>query len=77
MATVPQKTAKVDLELVVNGTTFDVSHVGNHFLIVRDPCNLPPGTSGELRISVDDSLRTRSVFFPHGIPSAGVRVDWF
>ncbi len=71
------KDAKVELELIVDGTTYDVSHVGNGFLIVRDTCNLPPGTIGELRIIIDDEPRTETVVFPHGIPGPRVRVDWF
>lgn len=57
------------LELVIGGVTLSLSHVGSGLVIVRDQCRpIPAETEGVIRISVNDRLRTRKVFFPHGIP---------
>jgi hypothetical protein len=76
MATETLKSSNVVLELVVDGTTHSLSHVGNNFLVARGACNVPPQASAELRISVDDATRTRQVILPDGIPAPGKRAEW-
>lgn len=77
MSALTHKSAKVVLELQVGSTTYSLSHVGNNFLIARGPCSVPPETSAELRVIVDDLPDSQPVFLPNGISAPGVVAAWF
>jgi hypothetical protein len=74
MAVVTPYSAEVDLSLVVNGVSLNLSHVGPNEIIVRDECEPISSGDAKLYIRVDDSRAVRRVFLPHGIPGPHVPV---
>ena len=56
----------MDLRLRVNGRILDVGQVGHKFLILTEPCELPPGTEGELVVTVDGKETERRVILYDG-----------
>jgi hypothetical protein len=60
--------AKIVLRLLINGAKLALSHVGGSGLVVKDDCEPMPAGPAKLIIDVDDSVETRDIFLPHGIP---------
>jgi hypothetical protein len=58
--------AHVDLFLLVDGERLDVAQVGPSSFIFSKPVELPPGTEGELVISVDGVETKSQVLLQHG-----------
>jgi hypothetical protein len=61
--------AKVQMELRLNGSILRKSHLGRDFLIVSDPIEHPP-TQAEVRMSIDGAEDRWPVYLPAGISAA-------
>jgi hypothetical protein len=59
--------ATVDLRLRVNGRILDVGQVGHKFLILAEPCEVPPGTEADLIVTVDGKETVQRVELHEGI----------
>ncbi|HUE70155.1 MAG TPA: hypothetical protein VMP01_04630 [Pirellulaceae bacterium] len=68
--------ATVDLRLRVNGRILDVGQVGHKFLILAEPCELPPGTEGELIVTVDGKETVQRVILHDGARSDSAMVGF-
>lgn len=65
--------ARVQMQLLVNGDSFSVARMGPDFLLVDAPVNLPPGDASVI-FQVDQSERRWSVNLPDGISADSKRV---
>ena len=65
-----------DLRLRVNGRILDVGQVGHKFLVLAEPCDVPPGTEGELVVTVDDKETVQRVVLYDGIRHAATVVPF-
>jgi hypothetical protein len=59
--------ATVEGYLVVNGTRYRVAKTNAQTFVLADPCELPPGASGELLVIVDGSASSDPIDIPAGI----------
>lgn len=69
--------AKVELQLAVQGVVLSLSHVGPSGLVVREDCPAFPPGAAELRVTVDDDCSVRGVYLPHGIAGPGQPIAFF
>jgi len=58
--------AKVRIQLAVNGIVFNVAQLGPDFIVIRDPADHPRSIA-ELTMSIDGSLRHWPVDLVDGI----------
>ncbi|MBI3463007.1 MAG: hypothetical protein HY000_08095 [Planctomycetes bacterium] len=58
--------AKIDLQLLVNGQALDVAQVGPSRCVLTQPVDLPPGTEGEFILTVDGHDRRWHVLLLDG-----------
>lgn len=58
--------ARVSIDLIVDGNTLPVSQTGGDFLIMSHPFAVPP-TKATLVLSVDDSTTRFQVYLTEGI----------
>jgi hypothetical protein len=58
--------AKVELQLLVNGQFLDVAQVGPTRCVLTQPIDLPPGTEGEFVLTVDGRDRRWHVLLVDG-----------
>jgi hypothetical protein len=65
--------AKVNMQLLLNGNSIRIEQLGPDFLIVKEPFDHPPADAS-LVLEVDDSRRTWNVRLPHGISAASNRI---
>jgi hypothetical protein len=77
MPTTDGYSAKVALRLLINDVKLALSHVGGSGLVVKDECQPIPAGPAKLIINVDDSVETREIFLPHGIPGPRQPVPFF
>lgn len=68
--------AKVDIRLYVNGLDLDVAQVSHRFLILREPCEVLPGTDGRVVVTIDGHQQVYPVFFHEGITPQSRRVNF-
>ena len=59
--------ANVEGFFVVNGQRIRVAKTNEALLTLADPCVLPPGTEGELIVTVDGNSFSRMISLPSGI----------
>jgi hypothetical protein len=65
--------ARVNMELIVNGSSISVTHMGPDFLLIEPSDDHPPGEA-TLVLQVDDSERRWHVKLPDGISKGSKRV---
>lgn len=65
--------AKVEIWLLLNGSTLRVSQLGPDFLILNQPDHYPPGIA-TLILSIDDHERRWEVRLPEGLSPGRRRV---
>ena len=65
--------ARVEMQLLVNGASLSVTHMGPDFLFIESPCNHPP-CDATLVLEVDQSKRRWNVYLPNGISAESKRV---
>ena len=65
--------ARVEMRLIVNGTSIGITHMGRDFVIVESPTEYPPGEASIL-LRVDDSESQWKVRLPEGISAGSNRV---
>jgi hypothetical protein len=65
--------AKVKIQLLMNGSTISVAQLGPDFLLLDEPFDHPPGDAG-LRLQVDQSEHEWQICLPHGISASSSRV---
>ena len=65
--------AQVDMRLIVNGATIDITHMGGDFLILKNATEYPPGKAS-IMLKVDQSESRWDVFLPDGISATHKRV---
>ena len=61
------------MELIVNGLSISVTHMGPDFLLIEPSHDHPQGEA-TLILQVDDSERRWNVHLPNGISAASKRV---
>ena len=61
------------MELIVNGSSISVTHMGPDFLLIEPSHDHPPGEA-TLVLQVDESERRWQVNLPDGISKASKRV---
>ena len=62
------------MELIVNGSSISVTHMGPDFLLIEPSDDHPPGEA-TLVLQVDDSERRWNVRLPNGISAASKRIE--
>jgi hypothetical protein len=65
--------ARVNMELIVDGSSISVTHMGPDFLIIEPSADHPPGEA-TLVLQVDASQRRWNVRLPEGVSAASNRV---
>ncbi len=65
--------ARVTMQLQVNGVTLRVAQMGRNFLLLQETANHPAGAAS-ITMRVDENERTWSVVLPTGISPASKRV---
>jgi hypothetical protein len=65
--------AKVEMQLLLNGGSLRVVQMGPDFLLVDWPIDHPP-TDARIVMQVDDSQRGWNVRLPHGISAGSKRI---
>lgn len=66
--------ARVNMQLLVNGFTLPVSQLGPDFLLVNTPVNHAPG-SATVVMQIDESERRWNVRLPQGMSAESKRVQ--
>jgi hypothetical protein len=65
--------AKVKMQLLLNGHSIAINQMGRDFLFVKSPIDHPPAT-GTLVLQVDNSERRWQVYLPDGLSAKSDRV---
>jgi len=65
--------ARVNMQLLLNGSTIRVEQMGRDFLIINKPFDHPPADAS-LVLRVDDSETRWPVRLPHGISATSTRI---
>ena len=65
--------AQVEMQLIVNGDSINITHMGPDFLIVEPPAEHPPGEA-TIVLQVDQSERRWTVRLPDGLHHGQKRV---
>jgi hypothetical protein len=65
--------ARVDMQLLLNGSAIRIEQMGRDFLIINKPFDHPPADAS-LVLRVDDSETCWTVRLPHGISAASTRI---
>ena len=70
--------SEVLLALTICGVELVLSHIGTDYFIIRkNDQNIAAESDGELRVTVDGTVRKKQVFIPHEIPAGKwVRVNY-
>jgi hypothetical protein len=66
--------ADVRMELHLNGSVYQISHLGPDFLILVTPIDHPPGEA-EIVMSIDGSVSRWTVRLPNGLSRASKRTS--
>jgi hypothetical protein len=65
--------AQVEMQLIVNGTSIGITHMGRDFVVVESPIEYPPGDAS-IQLRVDESESRWNVRLPDGISAGSKRV---
>jgi hypothetical protein len=65
--------ARVEMQLVVNGASISITHMGSDFLFVESASDYPPGEA-TIFMQVDESKSQWKVRLPEGISKDSKRV---
>jgi hypothetical protein len=65
--------AQVEMQLIVNGASIGITHMGRDFVVVESPTEYPPGDASIL-LRVDESESRWNVRLPDGISAGSKRV---
>jgi hypothetical protein len=65
--------AQVEMQLIINGTSIGITHMGRDFVIVESPAEYPPGEAS-IFMKVDESESRWNVRLPDGISAGSKRV---
>jgi hypothetical protein len=65
--------ARVEMQLLVNGAFIGITHMGRDFVILESPAEYPPGEAS-IFMKVDDSESRWDVRLPDGISAGSKRV---
>jgi hypothetical protein len=65
--------AIVEMELIINGTSIGITHMGRDFVLIESPADHPPGEA-DLMLNVDESKSQWKVRLPGGISKDSKRV---
>jgi hypothetical protein len=65
--------AQVDMQLIINGTSISITHMGPDFLLIEPADDCPP-CEATIFLKVDESERRWKVRLPDGISSKSKRV---
>jgi hypothetical protein len=65
--------ARVEMQLVINGDTISITHMGPDYLLVDCAKDYPPGVAS-IFLQVDQSESRWQVFLPNGISKNSNRV---
>ena len=71
---VPSYSARVRMELRLNGSVLTISHLGPDYLILTEPVDHPP-TQAEIAMSVDGNESRWAVQLPAGLSAASRRTS--
>jgi len=61
------------MRLIINGTSFSITHMGHDFVLVKFPADRPP-CEASIVLKVDNSESQWKVRLPHGISKSSNRV---
>lgn len=65
--------AKVEMRLLINGSSIGITHMGRDFVLIESPAEYPP-CEASVFLKVDDSERRWPVNLPDGISKDSRRV---
>ena len=65
--------AQVEMQLIINGESISITHMGPDFLIIESPREHPPGEA-TIVLQVDQSERRWTVRLPDGLHPSQKRV---
>ena len=65
--------ARVEMQLIANGASIGITHMGRDFVVVESPTECPPGEASIL-LRVDESESRWKVLLPDGISKESKRV---
>ena len=65
--------AHVEMQLLVNGASISITHMGSDYVLVESPADYPPGEAS-IVLKVDESESRWKVRLPEGISRASNRV---
>lgn len=68
--------AEVEGFFVWNGQRMRLAKTNHREFVVLEPCDLPPGTEGELLVIVDGRPDSREVMLPEGMNLGQIRVSY-
>ncbi len=68
--------ADVEGYLVVDGQRIVLGKTNSRQLFLAEPCELPPGTEGELLIIIDGNASSRLVTLPSGVVQGQIAVEY-
>ncbi len=68
--------ASVEGFLVVRGQRYRLAKTNNLSFTLADDCELPPGSEGELIVTVDGNSFSRTISLPCGIVLGQTTVDY-
>jgi hypothetical protein len=66
--------AHVEMQLIINGISYSITHMGPDFLFVESPVEVPPGEA-TIVLQVDQSERRWNVRLPDGLQPGHNRVE--
>jgi hypothetical protein len=66
--------ARVEMQLIINGESISITHMGPDFLIIESPREHPPGEA-TIVLQVDQSERRWTVRLPDGLQPGLKRVS--
>jgi hypothetical protein len=66
--------AQVEMQLIINGESISITHMGPDFLLVESPTEQPPGEA-TIVLQVDQSERRWTVRLPDGLQLGQKRVQ--
>jgi hypothetical protein len=65
--------AQVEMELLVNGSSIGITHMGPDYVLIESPTDHPPGDAS-IVLKVDGSQTRWNVRLPEGISKGSKRV---
>lgn len=68
--------ASVEGYFVVNGEQIPLAKTNGRTFVFAKPCELAPGTAGELLVIVDGERDSRRVVLPHGAAAGQINIPF-